>query len=1824
MVRNPFPYNYEKFIELVAQDLNSRNTRNKTYYEKRALELGIENQNHAKELSELAIVRAARTIAHTEGQSDWEKFSNIINLYEKQVNLSHRTSQSVLLQQYSTPAPISYLAGIFTGAYSSISIFEPCAGNGLLTIAAREKHTTVNEIDSVRRQNLESQGYKDVLSQDAGQPFSGFDKTFESVLTNPPFGRLDEAVNFGTFGIKTLEHMMVINALNCMEDYGRAAVIVGGHANYDAQGRIRKGSNRIFLNYLYHHYYVLDVLNLNGKKLYSRQGTGIDVRMILISGRKKVPQGHAPLFDASREKMISDFPTLFNRVNDAHSKSRKSYECSIEEFIEIRKRIDSLVPPRNGDWSVRINKYRTEHLDMLKTCEKEGYYIEAHVREDYPDQSFNVQENIPNMKSNDEDDIERQARELIQAQERLMNKGGELSGPKKLFPFRIVIRGKKFPFQKWSMVDNHASKDEAKKFADLLVLDMLMRWEPSVIAEVESVEQVNENELKGMETEELFLIKFVEVNNPKSKYVAYGKFYSKQQAQRFAQNIVVSYSQQIPPLKISVESVLPWFDKAQLNGLGAPYMPTSDGCFVLDTVVPDSMSYETHEALRKVKEAVGGDIDDFVRNRLGYKTKMDLCHALAAEQIDAVALAIYNVEARKLDNGNGQGMIIGDQTGIGKGRVAAAMIRYGTKQGMKPIFLTEKPNLFTDLYRDLKAIGSPHLIPFIINARDVKSNVLDEHGDKIYSALDPKEQDAIFKGEELPSVYDFVMATYTQFNSPNKPKKRDFLSKLAENNLLILDEAHNASGSGNTGQYIQTVVANSKGVLFLSATFAKRPDNMPLYAMKTVLRESNMDKDELVSAIVRGGVALQEVIASELVKEGQMLRRERSSEGVEVNYITLDALEDEHRAISDSITEIIRDIIDFQKGFITNEIKRMDAELASSQKQAQVREGTQRAGADNLPYFSKVFQVIGQMLFAIKAESVAERAIMRLKEGKKPVIAFSNTMGSFLETIESIDGGAAKEGDIINADFSEVLRRGLQGVNRYSVVDIDGRQTKEEMSIESLGAGAQLAYQQIVNKIETISTGITISPIDVIIEKIRNAGYTVAEVTGRKYELELFTDERLNGLGELQNPKGKFPVNIQDMMKSRGRFGGKQLLGKIKLRKRMVTNEAFRKFNNNEIDVLLINQSGSTGASAHAVPTGKVQASEVKQRVMIVLQAELDISTEVQKRGRINRTGQIFKPIYDYVTSAIPAEQRLMMMLQSKLKSLDANTTSNQKQSKQILDVADFLNKYGDKLVEEYLEDNPDVNLLLDEPLETETYTVQEPAMKVSGRVAVLTTAMQQEFYDEMTLRYNDHIEYMKQTGEYDLELEKLELKARTIHADSFIMGKGGSSTFGTDSILEEVEVDVLRKPMRYEELESNINQSLAGRSPQQVQGEVLKQYMEADTRHLSDIAAIEQQYDELLRNLPQAKWLKKVLDVDGESEYKRQLQEEENKYTALREEKIEKIFNKHADLNNYLKRIFGFFYIGRNVNYVRHLNEEGERNELHPAVFLGFVIDTRKKNPYALSNIKLRFAIATALRYLTLPASNRINISSIQGESSGLEELSLHSLPEYWKNATASRMKNREVRHIVTGNILQALGKFGEGRLINYSTDAGSEKKGILMPDGWDQKDEGSQDKITVPASKALPIIKSLGEGHEIVVGKKISIFRYNGNFKLIVPASASTGGDIYTNTSLLAIVDGNNFNKVSNTMVAVFNNNKLEDVLKVLERDIGTSVDVTKTEFEYIKKYFPEVLVVNNFPILEMLPEKTESIIIDEDIEMEAQALILLQEQEIALQEMRLKLKN
>src|ERR1017187_1302115 len=102
------------FVERMELDLNAQVKHNKLSVEKLAASFGITDKTEVKEFTELAIVNRARAIAHS-GNSIAQNYFDIVALYKNQVNLSHRTSQSILLQQYSTPAPIGYLAGIFCG-----------------------------------------------------------------------------------------------------------------------------------------------------------------------------------------------------------------------------------------------------------------------------------------------------------------------------------------------------------------------------------------------------------------------------------------------------------------------------------------------------------------------------------------------------------------------------------------------------------------------------------------------------------------------------------------------------------------------------------------------------------------------------------------------------------------------------------------------------------------------------------------------------------------------------------------------------------------------------------------------------------------------------------------------------------------------------------------------------------------------------------------------------------------------------------------------------------------------------------------------------------------------------------------------------------------------------------------------------------------------------------------------------------------------------------------------------------------------------------------------------------------------------------------------------------------------------------------------------------------------------------------------------------------------------------------------------------------------------------------------------------------------------
>jgi N-6 DNA Methylase len=323
----------QKFVKAIETRLQEGHKDNRVTSEKLAAQQGITDKKTVKELTELAICNVARRIANQDS-SVKSRFDELVSLYDRQTSMAFRDSETFMLQQYSTPVPIAFLMGIWAGidrtkiTYSEkgetktrkAKYFEPSAGNGLLTIACPEPNLfTVNELSEKRIANLKTQ-FDTVYNKDASlRSFtSQFKGQFDAVITNPPFAKM-ETQRFEPIKVSQLASWMMLLALETMRDDGKAAIIIGGHTNYDQHGRITAGEtrstgDRFTFNYLYSHYNVKDIINVSGD-LYARQGTKANIRIILIDGRKAQPdQVFAPLKAEANAEVIKDYEALFERM----------------------------------------------------------------------------------------------------------------------------------------------------------------------------------------------------------------------------------------------------------------------------------------------------------------------------------------------------------------------------------------------------------------------------------------------------------------------------------------------------------------------------------------------------------------------------------------------------------------------------------------------------------------------------------------------------------------------------------------------------------------------------------------------------------------------------------------------------------------------------------------------------------------------------------------------------------------------------------------------------------------------------------------------------------------------------------------------------------------------------------------------------------------------------------------------------------------------------------------------------------------------------------------------------------------------------------------------------------------------------------------------------------------------------------------------------------------------------------------------------------------------------------------------------------------------
>lgn len=1646
-----------------------------------------------QELAETAIVKRARGIASSESTNDAEKFKRIKTLYENQPSLNQRDSERVMKQQYSTPAPYAFLADMYVKGNGKVieSALEPSAGNGMLTIGLPMDKVHVNDIDAQRLANLRRQGFKNVTSQDGTQPFA--DKDVDVVVTNPPFGSATPK-EYDGYKISSLEGQMAINALESMKDDGRAAIIIGGKTEYAKNGSLNP-KDKAFLGYLYSHYNVEDVINVDGS-LYAKQGTSYPTRIILINGRRLNENAFPPVKDKARAEAVKDYDELYKRI---------------EDDILRGERMDSSIGGETRSTQPELDKQGAAGTpkERVRAGERGGSKPDGEREPDLFD-STSV--------SGTHDDLENQRGTEPREDGRLSDgdtgadgTGAEPSPSKEPTTGTNEQRGNG---------SGGAGRNDAQPSTD----------EPASTG-------------SG--------------SGPRG------------QLQRVDKSV----------RGLSTEKVT--------------YTPKSGNPFTLKAVMPADQQEAVNKNLEKL-----GDADQFLVDELGYNDKDDLYSHLAAEQVDSVALALQ--QAKK-----GNAFIIGDMTGIGKGRQAASLIRYAKKQGQVPVYFTKTAGLLSDVYRDLVDIGSPELRPFVFGSAK-EAAITDSDGNVVF-ALPSKSEvkrvlDYIEKNGKLPDEYDYVLTTYSQVsngvyefdeNGARKEKKlakgksfgaaalsgqrrRDAIEKLMGNAYLILDESHTAGGNSGQGNYFQHIIQKAKNVTFFSATFAKRPDNMPIYALRTAMNEGGMKSSDLIDAVKRGGATLQEIMSQTLTQCGQMIRRERDMTGVTIDWKAIDEPErvQEQREQYDSIIGLFNDIINFQKKYVSSYVDERNDELAAIQSTIGIKKGTAALGIKNQPFASKAFNTVQQVLLSLKAKSAAERAIDYLKQGMKPVIALNNTN-------ESQTGNLALGEEMDAPDLGTSLKKGLEGTLRYTQKDAKDNSESGYIKLSDLGDEAVEAYHELERKIEQTSTGLSLSPIDVIKNELQKAGYKVGELTGRQTEFVYNENGTVTKVKRADTDKKKLA----------------------------------RDFNDGKIDALILNKSAATGISLHASSKYKDQ----KKRVMIVAQQQLDVNDEVQMRGRIDRTGQVARGAYEYVVSLIPAEQRLLMMFKAKLKSLDANTTSSQKSKFNEMEVADITNKYGDKVVKEYMAEHLDLYARMADPFGWEkTYgddlsrinpqnlvvsgggvgdgEAGGDASKLLGRMALLRVNEQEKMLQEIGELYANEIQRLNEMGENDLEITELPLKAKTIHKEVWKQGAepGGDNAFADNTYIEKVNMAILKKPMKASEVKASQKGLTGGKTWDEYKTEkktAVKEYFD------QKIADETQKYEE--RAVKAATKAKEKYIKDGKKGQEKSGMTDEQimknagyQYDTIYKQEKDKLddvvknLKEKAEMFDRVLDTFdtnGAFVLPTDMNNPNELSGFGNS--------YGRLIDIKITDNYSPNASSVSFATLDGRRKITFPIAGKVGsgenkadiigaIDNMTKQAIGMGDSHLRVLNQNfdnWDRLTSN--ESRKNGYIVTGNLMQALVDSKDqglgGQLVKYTTDTGEVKTGILMPDRFDPKGLTTDAPINSVTEKFE--LSSWHGGIDEVTSsdgevKVKRIDNYRGNFyELRVPKSKAKGGKYFMDEDLLKLVNGNNFETRGNNMLAEFKPEQLKPVLDRLSK-MGVKVQEERKTSEDEGTHFRE----------------------------------------------------
>jgi predicted RNA methylase len=563
-----------------------------------------------------------------------------------------------------------------------------------------------------------------------------------------------------------------------------------------------------------------------------------------------------------------------------------------------------------------------------------------------------------------------------------------------------------------------------------------------------------------------------------------------------------------------------------------------------------------------------------------------------------------------------QGFMIGDGTGVGKGRESAAIILDNWMQGRrKAVWISKSDKLLEDAQRDWSALGMERLLVTPLSRFP--------------------------QGKPITLSEGILFLTYATLRSDDRGERVSRVKQIVEwlgsdfDGVIIFDEAHamaNAAGGkgergdvaasqqGRAGLRIQHALPNAR-VAYVSATGATTVHNLA-YAQRLGLWGGEdfpfSTRAEFVEAIEAGGVAAMEVLARDLRALGLYTARSLSFKGVE--YELLDhELTPEQIRIYDSYADafaIIHNNLDaaMQAANITGG----DGGSGTLNRQAK--------SAARSAFESAKQRFFGHLLTSMKTPTLIRSITGDLEAGHSSVIQIVSTGEALMERrlaeIQTEEWGDLKM-DLSPREYVLDYLAHSFPVQLYEpFTDSEGNLSSRPVTRDGQPVECREA---VARRDEMIASLASLPPVPGALDQIIQhfGADTVAEVTGRSRRI---VRKRDNG--------GTF-----DRLVVESRAGSANL----------AETQAFM---DDAKRVLVFSDAGGTGRSYHA----ELSAKNTRLRVHYLLEAGWKADAAIQGLGRTHRTNQKQPPLFRPISTNVKAEKRFLSTIARRLDTLGAIT----------------------------------------------------------------------------------------------------------------------------------------------------------------------------------------------------------------------------------------------------------------------------------------------------------------------------------------------------------------------------------------------------------------------------------------------------------------------------------------------------------------------------------------------------------------------------------------